>query len=320
MEKSYKVIVDSMADFEIGYSDPDLYIVNTPVTIGDEDCTGISPNDFYKRQREIFEQKLNIRIKTDAPKADDLMNAMLDILRSGKDAIYVATASSLTSAFTNGKAAAMVIEDMDEKFENRVVVIDGLSMSALTSIMVRLAMRDCKTTDEFLEYIFDRRNDTEHIFIVSDYTAFRYSGRISAAELALLKAAHIKAMMRFDFGDNSEKERYPYAAQKDFVMKKLYKKAIDMMEETIDDRFCMIIHGDNPEGASMLHSMIIERMPDMVALFNEEKTRMGAATGVHLGYTGVGLAYMRKKGIYEAAEKHRKNQFLYECTYEAELN
>ena len=110
MEKSYKVIVDSMADFEIGYSDPDLYIVNTPVTIGDEDCTGISPNDFYKRQREIFEQKLNIRIKTDAPKADDLMNAMLDILRSGKDAIYVATASSLTSAFTNGKAAAMVID------------------------------------------------------------------------------------------------------------------------------------------------------------------------------------------------------------------
>ena len=320
MEKSYKVIVDSMADFEIGYSDPNLVIVNTPITIGGEDCTGINPNDFYKRQREVFEQKLDVRIKTDAPKADDLMNAMLDILRSGYDAIYVASASSLTSAFTNGKAAAMTIEDMDEKFENRVVVIDGLSMSALTSVMVRLAMRDCNTTDEFLEYIFDRRNDTEHIFIVSEFTAFRNSGRISAKELALLKVAHLKAMMRFDFVKDSEKERYPYAAQKDFVLKKLFRKAVDLMEATIDERFCLVIHGANPEGASMLYSMISERMPDVVALFNEGKTRMGPATGVHLGYTGVGLAFMRKKGIYEEAEKHRAEQQFNFCVYEAELN
>lgn len=319
-EKSFKVIVDSMADFEIGYKNPNLVIVDTPVYFGDEEVTGISPDEFYRKQQEIFEQRQNIPIKTSAPKTEDIMNAILDILRAGKDAIYVATASPLTSAFTSGKSAIMAIEDLGEKFENRAIVIDGLSMSALTSVLVRHAMTECNETDEFLEYIFDRRNDTEHIFFASEFTAYQRSGRISEPVLAFLKVARIKAMMRFDFVKNVDKERYAYAANKDFSLKKLFKKAVDMMEETIDERFCMVIHGDNSKDASTLHSMINERMPDVVTLFNEQKTRMGAATGVHLGYTGVGLAFLRKKGVYPEAEKHREKQRFLECVYEAEFD
>lgn len=322
MEKSFKVIVDSMADFEIGYSDPNLTIVKTPVLIGGEDdWTNATSDEFFAKQKEIFTQNNQLRrsgqcpisIKTSAPNSMDIKDEMVKILRSGKDAIYVASASTLTSAFNSGKVAIQLIEDDDEKFDNKAIVIDGLSMSALTAVMVKLALRDCNTTDEFVRYIFDRRNDTEHLFMVTEWDAFRDSGRISPGTLAFATIAGIKPLMRFEFND--EGVRKAYAEKKGRSLKKLMKHAVDMLEETIDNRFCMIVHGENQEGASMLHEMIGERVPDVITTYHERKTRVGPATGVHLGYSVIGLAFMRKPGLYSNAEFHRKTQLPEEGIY-----
>ena len=321
MEKSFVVIVDSLADFEIGYSNPNLVIVPVPVFIGGEDdYTNVTPDEFYAKQKEIFAQNEQLRrsgqcpvsIKTSAPNIEDIRAAMVKILESGRDAIYVASASTLTSAFNSGRIAVQMIEDEDE-FENKAIVIDGLSMSSLTAVLVKAALRDCDTTDEFVRYIFDRRNDTEHLFMVSEWDAFRDSGRIPAATLAFATIARIKPLMRFDFND--EGIRKAFAEKKSMSLKSLMKHAVDLMEKTIDDRFCMVIHADNQEGASMLHNMINERIPDVITTYHELRTRMGPATGVHLGYTAIGLAFLRKKELYPNAEFHRRTQIPEEAIY-----
>lgn len=321
MKKEYVVIVDSMADFEIGFSDPNLVIVNTPVTIGGDDYTDATPDDFYKKQKEVFllnnqlrrSGKCPIPIKTSTPSPMRIYEEMVKIMKTGRDAIYVATASTLTSAYQSGRIAVGMIEDDDEEYEGRAIAIDGLSMSALTAVMVRLALRECNTTDEFVHFIFDRRNDTEHFFIVTEWDAFRDSGRISPGTLAIATLAGFKPLMRFDFND--EGTRKAFAEKKHRSLRKLCQSAIETLIETIDERFCMIIHANNPDGASLMHELLIQQAPDVVPIYNLDKCRMGPATGVHLGHSAIGLAFMRRKGVYDNVELHRKMQLPEEAIY-----
>ncbi|MBR1801848.1 DegV family EDD domain-containing protein [Candidatus Saccharibacteria bacterium] len=321
MEKKYVVIVDSMADFEIGFSDPNLVIVNTPVTIGGDDYTDATPDEFYKRQKEVFQLNNQLRrsgkcpipIKTSTPSPMRLYEEMKKILETGRDAIYVATASTLTSAYQSGRIAVDMIEDDDEKYDGRAIAIDGLSMSALTAVMVRIALRDCDTTDDFIRFIFDRRNDTEHFFLVTEWDAFRDSGRIPPGTLAIATLAGFKPLMRFDFND--EGTRKAFAEKKHRNLRKLCQSAISTLAETIEEKFCMIIHANNPDGASLMHELLINQLPGIVPIYNLERCRMGPATGVHLGHSAIGLAFMRKKGVYENAELHRKTQLPEEAIY-----
>ena len=318
--KEYCVIVDSMADFEIGYQNPNLVIVETPVMIGGDDYSLADVDEFYDRQREIFElnnqlrrsNKSPIPIKTSCPTPGRIEEEMRKILEDGRDAIYVATASTLTSAFQSGRIAVDMIEE-DGNYKNKAICIDGLSMSALTAVMVKTALNKCETTDEFVRFIYDRRNDTEHFFAVTEWDAFRDSGRISPATLAIAELIGFKPMMRFDYDD--EGVRKAFCAKKSRHISSLYDYAIRTLRDTIDERYCMIIHAQNPDGALRLRDMLRKAVPDLAISSDVEVNRMGQATGVHLGHSAIGLAFMRRKGEYDNAELHRKIQIPEESIY-----
>ncbi len=323
MNREYSVIVDSMADFPIGYTNPDLVVIETPVTIGDKDYTFSTPDDFYHQQVETFEENKSkkplerTRISTSAPNIFRTQDEMLKIIEKGKDAIYVATASSLTSAFLSGKCAVdNILEDTTTDYKGkRAIAVDGLSMSALTALLVQTAMDLCTTTDQFISFILDKRNDTEHFFAVQEWEAFRNSGRIPDRVLMLAKILHIKPLMRFDYNERGGREAF--CEQKHRQFKRLMKYAAEKMYETIDPLFpkCKIIHANNPEAAEMLYDEVKTVMPEIEIEYNLINGRMGPATGVHLGYSAVGLGFLRRKGIYPNAEHHREMQDISESVY-----
>jgi DegV family protein with EDD domain len=325
-DKSYVVIVDSMADFEVGYKNPNLVIVETPVMIGEEDYTHATPDEFYTRQKEVFKENVKrrqrgappIRIQTAAPNPVRIEEEMRKILESGRDAIYVATASTLTSAFQSGRLAVDMIND-DDEYENKAIVIDGLSMSALTAVMVRSALEACETTKEFLYYIFCRRNDTEHFFAVREWDAFRDSGRISKKTLMIANLIGFKPLMRFDFNDNGERKAFCEKKSRSFDA--LIRYASERLRDTIcdDDRVCMIVHGQNAEDAMRLKDELSRIVPQLHIWFDPEICRMGPATGVHLGYSAIGLAFLRRPCTYENAERHRDTQIQSEAIYGIDL-
>lgn len=320
MEKEFVVIVDSMADFEIGYSNPNLVVVETPVMIGGEDYSLKPLDEFYKRQKEVFslnnqlrrDGKCPVPIKTSCPNPARIEEEMRKILETGRDAIYVATASTLTSAFQSGRLAVdMVMEDGE--YSNKAICIDGLSMSALTAVLVKAALKMCDTTYSFLRFIYDRRNDTEHLFTVTEWDAFRDSGRISKSTLAIAELIGFKPMMRFDYDE--EGTRKAFCAKKSRQVHKLYEYAINLLKNTIDGNDCMIIHAQNSEGAIKLCEMLAKEVPDLNISFDPEFSRMGQATGVHLGYSAIGLGFLRKRGALENAESHRKQQMQENSIY-----
>ncbi len=316
-EKSFVVIVDSMADFRIGYENPNLVIVETPVTIGGEDFTFETPDEFYARQKQVFSERDPRKrdpIKTAAPNVGRLIEEMRKILETGKDAIYVSTASTLSSAFMSGRTAVNIINE-DEDYKNKAIVIDGLSMSALTALLVEQALKTCDTTQEFLYNIFSRRNDTEHFFSIYDWNAFRDSGRIPKPILRFANLMNYKPLMRFDFDQSGY--RTAICEEKARDMSIILRKAVQRMKCTIcpEDYVCKIIHACNPNDAAMLYSEIRSIMPDVEIDFEPKLDRMGNATGVHLGYSAVGFGFMRKTGIYENAEYHRIHQKIEESAY-----
>jgi|GEM_PF-4031958 len=312
MDKEYVVIVDSMADFPIGFEHPDIRIVKTPVTIGTEDLTYADVDTFYNKQRE------GGICKTAAPITAEIEQEMRKILESGKDAVYIATASSLTSAFQSGRTACIIIDE-DEGYKNRAIAIDGLSMSVLTAVLVKAAISRTTTTDELINFIFDRRNDTEHFFAVEEWSAFKNSGRISRGTLLLADLIGIKPLMRFDFLESGE--RKAFCEKKGQNLKALCIHAAKTLSRTIDPEFktATIVHAQNEEGAKMLADVVRKFAPGVLIAGDPEvdkNFRMGQATGVHLGFSAIGLAFLRRKGVYPNAEKHREIQKLSEAKFE----
>ena len=120
-------------------------------------------------------------------------------------------------------------------------------------------------------------------------------------------------MMRFDFDDNGV--RKAFCAKKGRHIRGLYDFAIRSLRDTIDERYCMIIHAQNPEGATALRDMLRDAVPNLAISADVETNRMGQATGVHLGYSAIGLAFLRKKGTFENAELHRKIQIPDDSIY-----
>ena len=324
MRKGYVIVTDSTMDFEEGFSNPNIVVIKTPVQVAGEDYTEKTPDEFYQKQREVFNYNRRLRehlkhpdkddfvvtggiktITTSCPSIGTIESVILNILDSGRDAIYVTMASTLSSTFAS--AARIAINDINESgdYENKAIAIDSLCMSAAGSLLLRMAVESCDTTEEVIEYIYQRRNDVEHFFVVEDCSAFRESGRISATILKVIDMLGIKPLMRFDF--NREGYREAINAKRSRSLQAAFSYMVDTMQDTIDDLICIVLHADNATGANMLANKIIKLCPEIEVLHGPE-FRMGPAVGVHLGYSAVGLIFMRRPGIYPGAERHRIEQ------------
>lgn len=320
--KQYKIICDSTSDFEIGYRNPNIVIINTPVFIGQTEYTDKTPDEFYERQREAFldnaisSEQFKTRISTSTPPLGEIEDAMREILEGGQDAIYATMASTLSSTF---KAAQIICEDLnDEGFEHRAICIDTLCMSAAGSMLLRTAVEKCDTTEEVLRFILDKRYDIEHLFAVEEFEAFKGSGRYPDTLLSLLQSVHAKPLMRFDF--ISDGSRHPFHDKMSLSMKLICKRMVNLLKETADPEHkdVIVLHAQNQAAENTLINTVRQKAPDF-NLMTGSDFRMGPAVGVHLGHTAIGMIFFRQKGTYENAEKARRELRLEDSLYGYEL-
>lgn len=326
MSKEYEVVVDSLADVPLNNKNQAIHVINVPISIGDEDYTDVTPDQFYDRQmqidvmnRELIRQdKDPIRIQSASPSPTKIKKALEEILRRGKDAIYVATSSALTSAYLGGRGAVELIKESG-KYSNQAIAIDGGSMSVLTYLLVRTAMHYCDSTDEFVRWVFQHRVDTAHFFVVSNLNALSSSGRVRQSELSSGRdILGTKPLLKFGF-DGSGARGVSCEMRSD-NSHRLFMRAAEIMRMNISPSTdeCIVIHAQNPTGAMQLYETVLEVCP---AISVEEGTsyRMSPATGVHLGYSAVGLAYIQRPHVDANAEFARSLQNSDELIYGYEL-
>lgn len=155
--------------------------------------SSITAADFYKRMRE------GATAKTAAINVDGFKNAFSPFLKEGKDILYLAFSSGLSTTVNSARIAA---EELKEEYpDTTVTVVDTMSGSAGQGMLVYFAseMRDeGKSVDEIKQYLEDNKLHLCHWFTVDDLVYLKRGGRISPTVAFVGGLLGIKPVLHMD--------------------------------------------------------------------------------------------------------------------------
>lgn len=155
--------------------------------------TDMSLETFYQRMRD------GGHAKTAAVNTDTFIHAWEPLLQQGKDILYIAFSSGLS---TTAHSARLAMEQMQEKYpQNRVVLVDTLAASAGQGLMLYLAVQKKEqgaSIDENAAYIASLESKHCIWFTVDDLTYLKRGGRVSPTVAFVGGLLGIKPVLKMD--------------------------------------------------------------------------------------------------------------------------
>ena len=196
----FSIVADSACDLtpEI-LKEFDIRIVPLNARIGDEeyvdypDERGIAPDALCEKLRS------GLPAQTSAPSLDLFTETFEEILKEGRDILYIGFASTLSATFSTGAAAAAMLA---ERYPNRrIITIDSYSASLGIGLLIYLTAvrkREGAGLEETAKYVEDMKFRINHWFTVADLKYLRRGGRLSYAKATIGIALHIKPVLHMD--------------------------------------------------------------------------------------------------------------------------
>ena len=194
---------------------------------------------------------------------------MRKILDSGRDVLYLAFSSALSTTY---QSAVIAADDLREAYPDRkIYVVDSLSASLGQGLLVYLCVqekRKGRTVDEVHAFAEETKGKVCHWFTVDDLNHLKRGGRVSAAAALFGTMLSIKPVLHVDDTGHLvpvSKARGRKASLLALV-DRMAESAIDPAEQTV-----FISHGD------------CEADAEFVA---EEVRRRFGVRDVHINYVG----------------------------------
>lgn len=248
--------------------------------LGYPDGREMKIEEFYKLLRE---GKMS---KTAAPNPADFVEKVEPFLKEGKDVLYIAFSSGLSSTCINANMAAA--ELMEKYPERKFIVVDSLCASMGLGLMVALA---CDKRDEGLsieenaKWVEENKLHLCHWFTVNDLFHLKRGGRVSATSAILGSALGIKPVLHVD------DEGHLIPVSKVRGRKQSLDALVKMMAETVTDAkngYVFISHGDCLEDAKYVEKQIREKLGSKKFYINF----IGTSIGTHSGPGTVALFFL----------------------------
>ena len=244
--------------------------------------TDISPKDFYDRMRQ------GAVAKTAAINAASFAQAFEPILKEGKDILYVAFSSGLS---TTVNSAHMAVEDLKELYPDRTIrIVDTLAASAGGGLMVYMAVNkknEGASLEENAQYLESLVPQHCIWFIVDDLEYLKRGGRVSPLVAFAGGLLGIKPVLQMD----SEGHLVKVATARG------RKKAIEALADKYGQLSyaekntpIFISHADCEEDAKVLVDMLKQRYGAEVTLL----TGIGPVIGSHAGPGTLALFFIGK--------------------------
>ena len=243
----------------------------------------ISSEDFYKRMRE------GGVAKTSAVNAEDFSEGFEQILKEGKDILYVGFSSGLSTTFNSARIAA---GDLKEKYpERKILLVDTLAASAGEGLIVYLTAKkkaEGATIEEAFAYAEELKWNTSIWFTVDDLVYLKRGGRVSAAAAFFGNMLGIKPVLHMD----TEGHLVPVIKVRgrktavDTLAKKYEELATDTKNNTI-----FISHAECEADALRLKSIFEEKYGASVEVI----TGIGPVIGAHAGPGTLALFFVGKE-------------------------
>lgn len=181
---------EKLKELEVAYCPLTFTVVGEEKEYSNYD---LSPSEFYEKMRG------GLFAKTSAINIDTFNNFFEPFLKDGKDVLYLAFSSGLS---TTANCAMLAAEELNKKYpEQKVVVVDTLCASAGQGLIVYLAVLEKQkgaTIDEVAKYAEDIKLNICHWFTVDDLVYLKRGGRISPTVALVGTMLGIKPVLHVD--------------------------------------------------------------------------------------------------------------------------
>ena len=285
--REYIIMTDSCADLsaaevaDLGVAVVPLhYEIDGVEYVNNPDHSELDSVEFFNRVSGGAE------CKTSAASVGAFVDAMRAILDSGKDILYIAFSSALSTTYQSGCIAA---EDLQGEFpEATIEVIDSLSASRGQGRLVMEAVAEKakgKSLAEVVAFLREAIPHNIHWFTVADLNQLKRGGRISAATALVGTMMNIKPVLRVS--DEGKLE----SVSKSRGIKAALTELVNQMEKTgtspLADQTVLICHANCPDNVEFVSRLLRERfgVTDIRAEF------IGPVIGSHTGMGTLGLFF-----------------------------
>lgn len=239
-------------------------------------------SEFYSRMRagEVA--------KTAAVNTEKFSEVFENILKEGKDILYIGFSSGLSSTYSAAMLAAKALSDKYP--ERKIFTVDTLAASAGIALLIAYLLdmkKEGKTIEELRDYAEKMKLNICHWFTVDNLDYLKRGGRVSPTVAFVGNLLGIKPVLHVDNEGhliNVSKSRGRRAS-----LMALADKLSETMLEGHDRVF--ISHGDCLEDAKLLASMIETKYQKRVSLI----TNVGPVIGAHSGPGTMALFFMGRE-------------------------
>lgn len=283
----FVIMTDSSCDLPASLADR-MELSVLPLSVYIEDKQYIN----YLDEREIAFSEIYAKLRTKCPaktsavNMNDFLAPMEEIVRSGRDLLYIGFSSGLSGTYNAGAAAA---QEIAEKYpERKVYAVDSLAASLGQGLLVYHAWQQKqagKDIDEVLQWVVDNRLHLCHWFTIDDLMFLKRGGRISGATAIVGSMLSIKPVMHVD--NEGHLIKVGTARGRKASIKALADEA-GKRGIHLEDQIIFISHGDCVDEANYLADIMRDRFHVKDVLVNY----VGPVIGAHSGPGTIALFFL----------------------------
>ncbi len=286
MAGNYVIITETTCDLpQEYYAKNDITAITLTYALDGTEYDGsfensLSPNLFYDKLRK------GIMAKTSAVGPETFSNVFEPVLESGRDILYVAFSSGLSSTYQN---ACIAKDELLEKYPNRrIFIVDSLAASLGEGLLVDLILRYSKNeldVEALAAYAESVKQNVCHYFTVDDLNHLYRGGRVSRTTAFVGTMLGIKPILHVDENGkliNIGKVRGRKASL-DALAAKMEAKI-----KGFDNPYVFISHGDCLDDAKYVAAKIKEKYGIKTEIINH----VGPVIGSHSGPGTVALFFI----------------------------
>lgn len=287
MMNDYVIVSDATLDLPVGVIEEyDLRIIPMGFSIDQVEYS------HYPDERELSIEDFYMKLKNGAVSQTTQITPVLfndyfeDILKKGKDILYIAFSSGLSGTYNTSQ---VVIRDLQEEYPNRKIYsVDSLCASVGEGILVLNAAMQKKQgmdIDQLYDWVENNKKNSRHWFTVKDLFFLKRGGRINSIEAVVGTALKIRPVLSTDDAGKLTviSKLRGSKAELEFMVSKLEKESFDLASQTI-----IIGHGDDLNQAKELEQLIRSKniVGDIII------SKIGPIIGTHTGPGMLALVFM----------------------------
>lgn len=239
--------------------------------------------DFYNAMRD------GKVAKTSAVSVGAFKEAFEEILKTGKDILYIAFSSGLSTTYNSAVIAA---EDLkDEYKDQRIVCVDTLSASAGFGLLLKMVVdkaNEGADIDAAAEYAVSLRENLCHWFTVDDLVYLKRGGRISPTVAFVGGILGVKPVLHMD-NEGHLVNKFKVRGRKAAIT--ALADRYEQKAKQVQNGKVFISHGDCIDDANLLAEILKEKYN----VTTEIITYVGAVIGAHSGPGTLALFFVGKE-------------------------